>query len=615
MLLHPHHFLLIFIQLVSNYRLISGLSANGPFEMQNFYFQRDSEGLIIIDLRDLIMDNPNLVLYNHVIQSDPRIPVTIDMELHYTQRVGIRNDVTEDVSFTYQPTERTTTVLEFDLDPVKVRSNTFLVIETDISGTHEWVDWVYFMTGSVPGTQVTIPTVHDIYYDDGFRDISFRSSGSGSIDIFDILTSSQFVPVEYAITFGTYHLPYSNVRVSINDFGDENHDSVLLYKVSQYNNPNTGFEYTFSPHYLLFYRAGENISVITDFASRSNLFFHQTIHGTPIYDVSNSVTLTADQVLIPAYHLYSVPGFQGAYTIECTVVNPYNVSTLTGNSLNYQDFTETNSPVFEFTYTPVQERLPLPQVPFVTGGFGSINFDLITGGGANIFTDIVGDPFIQTGAPAPADQTGIHAGEVLVPFVLPDITGIGLPSLPDDIVSLSRVGTTLSLSALNQNFTSKPICQFESTLLVQDISHVETYEPGSSINDDDYTVTVPVNEADPIQISCEFDLEQPDGTISKHAYLEKSVATKPAFVDIISEIQDNRFGWGGGNLLGIGFMGVMVILSAMAGFNRVSLPASMIVSVSVITLAAFFGLITIPQYVITAVIVIAILGIFQRGHR
>ena len=89
-------------------------------------------------------------------------------------------------------------------------------------------------------------------------------------------------------------------------------------------------------------------------------------------------------------------------------------------------------------------------------------------------------------------------------------------------------------------------------------------------------------------------------------------------IPVITQIIDNinlQYNWGGAEFMGFGIIGVMGILSAMAGFQRFHLPSAIVIFLGVTFAMAYFKLLTIPETVIQAVLVMAILTIFQRGHK
>lgn len=80
----------------------------------------------------------------------------------------------------------------------------------------------------------------------------------------------------------------------------------------------------------------------------------------------------------------------------------------------------------------------------------------------------------------------------------------------------------------------------------------------------------------------------------------------------LTAYEDDTFGWGSPDFLGLGLVGVMGILSAMAGFSRKNLPASAIVFAVVIGAFGWLGLMDVPEVVMSGITVAAILIVFQR---
>lgn len=75
----------------------------------------------------------------------------------------------------------------------------------------------------------------------------------------------------------------------------------------------------------------------------------------------------------------------------------------------------------------------------------------------------------------------------------------------------------------------------------------------------------------------------------------------------------NEFGWGAPDLFGFGLVGVMGILSAMAGFSRKNIPASAVIFAVVIAGMGWMELMNITEALMSAITVATILIVFQRS--
>ena len=107
-----------------------------------------------------------------------------------------------------------------------------------------------------------------------------------------------------------------------------------------------------------------------------------------------------------------------------------------------------------------------------------------------------------------------------------------------------------------------------------------------------------------------------DGTpVSTHKIVTLGDWTESptGLTSFVSAYESNQFGWGGDtNFLGLGIVGVMCLMSAMVGFNRKHLPASAVIFITLIGAFGYFGLLNVTETVMGALVMLAILMVFQR---
>lgn len=106
---------------------------------------------------------------------------------------------------------------------------------------------------------------------------------------------------------------------------------------------------------------------------------------------------------------------------------------------------------------------------------------------------------------------------------------------------------------------------------------------------------------------------------------------EPVYAVLLSVLDKNEFGWGTGSMvvqpdgsdvnageayfMGLPFLTVMVLITAMVGFNRKNIPASAIVYLSVVGIFVATGITQILDAVFSVLILIAMLAIFSKGFR
>ena len=116
---------------------------------------------------------------------------------------------------------------------------------------------------------------------------------------------------------------------------------------------------------------------------------------------------------------------------------------------------------------------------------------------------------------------------------------------------------------------------------------------------------VPLDYSEPARYTCMIADTEISGT---------SIAKSPLYVDLLSYvIDDNYFGWGStGQFLGMGLVGVLAMLSCMVGYNRKHLISAGVLFTVGIGLLGYFGLLDVPQILMSFLVVTLILLIFQR---
>lgn len=135
---------------------------------------------------------------------------------------------------------------------------------------------------------------------------------------------------------------------------------------------------------------------------------------------------------------------------------------------------------------------------------------------------------------------------------------------------------------------------------------------------------------DPIQLDCTGVWLQDEGPNEEryatavahgpYAFSKIIPAKQPYFQQIAADLDANALGWGTGagldtGFMGVGFIATMVTLSAMAGFRKSHVPASLIIFYSIIAAAVYFDVVSIAEGVMAGVLVFVVVGIFAVGLR
>ena len=322
-------------------------------------------------------------------------------------------------------------------------------------------------------------------------------------------------------------------------------------------------------------------------------------HMRPLYDIAATRTPVADnQLLIPKQFLPADLATRWAGQFYCRHDN--------------LDFSESSGGTFVqrlgsgFVYTPARLPAPAsddrtPTAPLYTGVFGTGPQTVVpgTGGLVTVSSDIHTPLFPAAPATPPAQPTA--------PF--------------------GAFGTT-QRSGQSYVFATIPVAQ---TVSGWDCELTDRLFPGGYTGAESTAAGVRTflfalsgtpleadavgfqNYSGTLRLSCAVGLSS--GTSIEHRTIELGTADVlgPGAQQFLAAYQDDTFGWGAPDFLGLGLVGVMGIFSAMVGFSRKNLPASAVIFASVIGALGWFGIMEVSEVVMSGIVVATILLVFQRS--
>ena len=183
-------------------------------------------------------------------------------------------------------------------------------------------------------------------------------------------------------------------------------------------------------------------------------------------------------------------------------------------------------------------------------------------------------------------------------IIIDDLPGL---LIPPNTMNVTRTNTTGVESLVISGLRSEDFKGCEVFSLTQ----VKYLEGASSMTGGVINFTVPVDYDEPVRYTCHINNGTVRGT---------ELAAAPLYLDLLRQInQENIFGWDSGNdFLGFGVVGFLALLSCTVGYNRRHLVSAGITFVLGIGLMGYLEILTVPQMLMSFLLVILILVIFQR---
>ena len=561
-----------------------------------------SKTLIPITKEVFYLDNPQLV-----IMYKPGTTALINVDIHYTSHPGVLNAVSLNQSFQYNFVSDNEVIMVYDIDTALLRVHDYFILKyTVISGTVPPV--LMWINGDVPGTQANIGintvyhTTQEKYLFNTNTANTYPKTSVGDISFMDM----------QSIYIGWYG---GSDRIGYYVERDAPDPATYLYDLF-----NSAYLYYTTPISPIFYNTTKTISSDISYAFNrignphasqviamsvaQYIYSNSRISGelgiayttaTPMYDLSESTTsLNPNQILIPGYMLQDAGHTSAGYVITCAIENPYN-----SNGQLHRTLQIHNGHAFTFTYQPrTDTTFQLPLVPMVTGQF-TANDGVLTG---------LGTPIIYSGQGHVTIPGSLVSDNAIPVNELPFYSAVDFPEplVVQSLVSVVRTGSLLTVSVVPESEVPQAAnlelseCTFKSKFLLQYLE----------VNNTSGVFNSTVDESDIILVSC-------SGLYGSEVYTHNStsLAFNSQYVSLIKSLDANEFGWGGQDAFGLGIIASLAFFSAMAGFQRYSLPASLVIFISVIATFVFFGILELDEAIFASILVLVILGIFQRGHR
>lgn len=240
--------------------------------------------------------------------------------------------------------------------------------------------------------------------------------------------------------------------------------------------------------------------------------------------------------------------------------------------------------------------------------------DMDTGGGGGGGGGSLPDPFMGGGPiTIHPDQSSISFGDIEIG------SRDEYPAYDSENYEIIRTPDNFEFAITEYSSNSFPFCTFYSSLLADNIpvSTESDYTGSLGPNIVTYNSSA-VSPSDTIKIDCVVFPNPPDdydGYFYLEAINEISYSTQPGFSQLLGYINQNGFGWGQpADLLGMGLVSALSVLTALVGFQSRHLPAGVIMFAVMMFVFAWLEMIRLADVFVGVIIFFVIIVVFQRGH-
>ena len=155
----------------------------------------------------------------------------------------------------------------------------------------------------------------------------------------------------------------------------------------------------------------------------------------------------------------------------------------------------------------------------------------------------------------------------------------------------------------NNSILGTPDCDISSAISLKPFEY-QFKKSGAA-----YVTEFNVHKQDVVEFICKVPTEK--GTID---YRTRSFAYEPIFHELVSNLlEDNILGTGDLRFGSVPLMATIWVIFSFAGYTRSHLPSAVIVSGAILFAGSYFGILNLPLAVLTGMVSVLILVIFNRG--